>query len=100
MADEKWSQIHGGRITYSAPTPRLSVPVVSRPTCENSCSGRHETEGIVQCPNCKVPAYRIVTHEWSHQEGHWFYTLDPLNGMKPSDGMTPICDCGRRMVRV
>lgn len=99
MADPKWQEIYATRPQYSPVSTRHDVPRVSKPVCPEHCSGRHEPEGIVQCPSCQVPAYKVMAHEWLYNEGHWFYELIPMNGSKPSTGETPVCTCGKTMTR-
>lgn len=103
MADEKWNQIFGpggaqGRMPFQ---PRLEIPRVTKPQCPEHCSGRHQTDGVMQCPHCKVPAYRVVLHEWFHMEGHYFNSMEPMNGAAAvARSETPVCNCGRKMTRV
>ena len=94
-----WEQIYATRPVYAPVTPRLDVPRVPKPRCPEHCSGKHDMEGTVYCPHCKVPAYQVRAHEWNHQEGHYFYELVPMNGSPPSNGKTPVCNCGRTMIR-
>jgi hypothetical protein len=99
MADQKyWAEIYGERPPSTWPaTSRLSVPVVRHPVCAEHCSGRHEVEAVLACPACKAPAFRLVAHEWAHQEGHYFYTREPINGA-PAEATT--CPgCGRPLAR-
>ncbi len=101
MADEKWAQIHSQRIPFSPKPNRLVTPLILNPTCPEHCSGRHEIDGVVQCPHCQVPAYKVVLHAWPHTSGQYWNSLAPMNGAPPVTGSTtPTCNCGREMVRV
>lgn len=99
MGDERWLDIFNRPPRDSRPAVApLAVPRVRAPKCEEHCSGRHEHDGIMQCPNCRVPAYRIIAHEWAHQDGHYFHSLEPMNGFAIQE-KSPKCNCGREMVR-
>mgnify|MGYP001589928143 CR=1 FL=1 len=76
-----WQAVYGGRLPESLPpVPRVDYPYISRPTCAENCSGRHEPDGYVTCDHCKVPAYQIVQHEWRGRAGIYFSLIEPMNG--------------------
>ena len=102
MPDETWHDIYSGRgESPRVPVaPRLVIPRVARPEHPKHCGDRHGTDGWVACPHCQVPAYQVVTHEWFHMSGHYWHSLEPMNGSPPkTDSTTPVCNCGRTMVR-
>lgn len=97
MGDERWAEIHARRLSYAA-APIVHSVNTRNPTCPEHCSGKHGTDGVLTCPKCRRAKYRIVTHEWSHQEGHYWNTVEPLNGAAPYHHRETRC-CGVSLVR-
>ena len=104
---DTWADIHGpdGPVAkgYAKAASRHETPTVRRPTCPTHCSGRHMTDGVLVCPDCRVPAYNVVGHEWLYTEGHYWWSLEARNGSPPvPQGTygTPKCaDCGQSLRR-
>ena len=71
------------------------------PTCPEQCSGGHSVDSHILCPRCGGVGYRVINHEWPGQVGHYWVTLEPVNGrpeLAPRE--QPMCrDCGVAMVR-
>jgi len=101
---EKWNDIFaaGSPPGVMPAAPKLITPRVYKPTHPEHCGKRHEVEAVLWCPQHKIPAYQVVAHAWFHTDGHFFYTLEPMNGSPPvTDTKTPKCpDDGLAMVRV
>ena len=95
MSDETWQQIFAQPPVERRPAaPTLTIPrVLGSPTCEQHCGGRHRVDAIVKCPRCRGVAARIVAHAWSHDEGHYFSTTEPMNGYRLGDP-NQCRDCG------
>src|SRR2546428_818731 len=106
--NEKWSEIYGKDATrefqaiqhpvdsYAEPQRTSGIARIATPTCDQHCSGRHEIDGKMVCPKCKGVGYLVTLHEYPHMEGHYFTTLEPINGSPQWGSLTtPICrDCG------
>ena len=104
---DTWHEIQGphGPTAQGFTKPRLvhATPRVPHPACPEHCSGRHTTDGVLVCPSCQVPAYRVVGHEWLYTEGHYWWSLEPMNGspplMAPERVHPPCRDCGLTLER-
>ena len=81
------------------PAQRTSVAPTATPTCERDCSGRHETDGVIVCVRCGRAKYQVVLHEWRHQNGHYFTSMEPMNGAPPKRGPEDLRCCGQHMTR-
>lgn len=80
-------------------SPRLEVPRVPNPKCPDHCSGRHEVDRMLVCPKCKAQCYRVINHEWFHQDGHWFHSVEPTGSGVDLKGRQPFCgSCGSQCV--
>ena len=99
MTDERWSDIHTKRQVWSpaSPAPR---PFVAKPTCAEHCcreGDQHETDSTIQCRICGTTMYRVILHEWSHEPGHYWHEVVPMNGAQAYDKTTTCC--GMPLVR-
>lgn len=103
--EQEWNHIFGKDGVHREPAKlpavtKLVTPRVHNPVCPDHCGPRHEVDGLVVCTHCQVPKYRVVLHEWFHTEGHYWNSLEPMNGAPPHVGSdTPVCTCGREMER-
>lgn len=92
MSDPRWETIYRNPLDAPLPTiPPRSVPLVRDPQCPANCSGKHETEALLGCRRCRSELYRVVAHEWAHQEGHYFYTREPIHEAPPGLLNCPAC---------
>lgn len=99
MTAPKWDEVFSRRLPGDLPSaPVQRVPIVRNPVCERDCSGRHEIEARIGCATCGVAFYRLLAHEWSHQEGHYFYSQEAIHEAPP--GLTACPRCGSALQRM
>jgi len=102
MPDERWHDIFGEQLRPLrgyAPGP-LAPPVsVPHPTCPEHCSGKHAPDGVMVCRSCGGEKYRVIAHEYAWREGHYFNSVEPLNGAGPYDVRETTC-CRATLVRL
>ena len=101
MSDERWQHIFAAKLPLVLPdVPRRHRELPAEgPSCPAHCSGRHEHDAWLTCRKCGGRAYRVILHEFSHEPGHYFTGLEPVNGAPPFiPARTPVC-CGEMMAR-
>jgi hypothetical protein len=83
------------------PVPTISIPPVPNPVCADHCSGNHTVEASLVCP-VHGPSYHLVSHEWFHMAGHYFYSTEAVNGARTlARREKPSCrECGGPLKRV
>lgn len=97
--DEKWDKIYAKPLQVNLPPVAPTVtPRVNKPNCLQHCTGNHHPEGVLRCMKCQTIAYKVIAHEWLYQEGHYFYSIESMNGA-PVDKLLEVCTCGGRLVR-
>lgn len=99
-----WQDVYGGPLPSALPpVPRVDTPYVQTPTCAEHCSGRHEVDGLIMCPHCRVPMYQVWMHEWRGRPGIYWSTAMPVNGAPACvNGRVPnepCRDCGQALQR-
>ena len=102
MSDPTWGEIFAKKQVLSLPgrAPRTLPLPPEGPTCPEHCSGRHEHDGWLTCRKCGAKSYRIVLHEFAHQPGHYFTSLEPVEpGIVNPLSLSLRC-CGESMIRV
>lgn len=98
MADETWREIFKTRRVWDPPTTVVNRPMIVNPECPKDCA-RHDTEAYLLCPRCQTRAYAVVAHLYPWESGHFWYTVEPVNG-SPTDPRATHCrDCGTEFVR-
>ena len=76
-------------------TPAPPAPPPGTPVCATHCAGAHHYDGEVTCVSCGGVAYRLKAHQWIHMEGHYFYSLEAVNGAPAEMPKHPTCTrCG------
>lgn len=101
MRNESWKEIYGQRMGWSGSMGSgLVTPRVHRPVCPDHCSGRHERDGAMACPQCQTVAFELWAHEYAWSDGHFFYERKPVNGYTLTSETHPTCrDCGHELKR-
>ena len=90
MMDESWDRIHRERRSVPSGSDRHETPTVPHPECPTHCR-RHEPEATLRCPKGHGAPYVLVAHEWLWTEGHYFYTIEPLEGAPAKANGCPLC---------
>lgn len=75
------------------------MPTLDLACADPRCSGRHEIDGTLRCRRCGGTAYTIIMHERRGHEGHYFYSLRPVNGAAEIVPRDPPTCCGEPMRR-
>ncbi len=92
MSDPRWGEVFSGRLPAELPSvPKVSTPLVRNPVCPTHCTGNHGVEATLGCATCRLVVGRIVAHEWYTQEGHYFYTREPVPGYSMTLAFCPQC---------
>jgi hypothetical protein len=104
VATERWQDIYSPPEMARRPSlytaHRLSIPKVAKPQHPEHCGDRHEVDGVMMCPSCKVPAYKVIGHSWFHDSSMMWFSYEPMNGSPDKyTSDTPVCNCGRKMER-
>jgi len=99
MADPRWEEVYARPIAGGMPAvSRRDLPFVRDPVCPQHCSGKHDTEAVLGCVDCRVRLYRVVAHEWYFNEGHYFYSHEPIH--EAPVGLTACPTCGGPLRRL
>ncbi len=97
---DQWNNIFGKEYqaiqhpvdSYAEPQRTSTAHRIVAPECEKHCSGIHRIDGVMRCPQCHTIGYEVTLHEYNHMDGHYFTTLEGVNGLLEYKGLgTPKC---------
>ena len=71
--------------------PPKITPLVNKPQCDDHCT-RHEVDRPILCGTCGAHAYNVVAHQWPWSDGHYWHSVEPVNGARPYNKVCPNCE--------
>jgi hypothetical protein len=70
--------------------PPKITPLITNPACPEHCT-RHFVDRILTCPACGAAPYHIMSHQWPWSEGHYWHTVEPIDGAPAYHKACPAC---------